>query len=210
MIQANGLASFQITTKTLQREVRIVTDPYDNEVGLRFPRTLEAEIVLVSHDAIEANNVDAVSGEKFLIDIPGEYEAAGVFVYGISAPLKDKTNHRVFLIEVEGIRLLHLGAMDRKLTEDEVDTIGDVDIMFVPVGGGVVLDADAAVKMVQAIEPRVVIPMFYGDAKKLKLKEKTPKAFLKELGAPHTDEGGKWKVTKSQLPEEDMKVVTIL
>lgn len=210
MIQANGLASFQITTKTLQQEVRIVTDPYSNEVGMRFPRTLEAEIILISHDAPEANNTEAVSGSKFLVTLPGEYEVAGVFVYGISAPLKNGAAHNVYLIEAEGIRLVHLGALDRKLTDEEQTLIGDVDILFVPVGGGAVLGADEASKLVQDIEPRVVIPMFYGECDTLNLKERTPAAFLKTLGAPHTDEGEKWKIAKSQLPEEEMKVVTIL
>jgi L-ascorbate metabolism protein UlaG (beta-lactamase superfamily) len=210
LIQANGLASFQITTKTLQQEVRVVIDPYNNDVGMRFPRTLEAEVVLVSHDAPESNNSDAVGGSKFLIILPGEYEVAGVFVYGIPAPLKNGSNHNVYLIEAENMRLVHLGALDRHLTEEEQTLIGDVDILFVPVGGGAVLGASDASKLVQDIEPRVVIPMFYGECKTLNLKEKTPAAFLKTLGAPHTDEGNKWKIVKSQLPEEEMKIVTIL
>lgn len=208
-IVSHGLASIGLVTKNIQQEVRVVIDPYDNAVGLRFPRTLEAELALVSHDADEANNVSAIEGKPFVIDLPGEYEVAGVFVYGISAPRKDKSAHTIFLIEAEGMRLAHLGALDRKLTDDELTALGDVDILFVPVGGGMVLDTTTATDVVQAVEPRAVVPMFYGDTK-LKLKESNPKAFLKALGAAHTDEGGKWKIKRSGLPEEDLQVVTLM
>ena len=154
-IVSYGLASIGITTKNIQREVRVVIDPYDNVTGLRFPRTIEAEMILSSHDAPEANNIAAVEGKPFVVKLPGEYEVAGVFVYGISAPRKDGSPHIIFLIEAEGLRLAHLGAMDRPLTDDEVTALGDVDILFVPMGGGMVLSADqAAAPNSPAAEPR--------------------------------------------------------
>lgn len=207
-IVSYGLASFGLITKNIQQEVRVVIDPYDNAVGLRFPRTLEAELVLSSHDAPEANNVGAVEGKPFVIRLPGEYEVAGVFVYGVSAPRKDGQPHTIFLIEADGLRLAHLGAMDRPMTDDEVTALGDVDILFVPMGGGMVLSAEGAAEAVQAIEPRAVVPMFYGNTK-LGLKAMDPKPFLKAMGGTHTDAGAKWKVARSTLPEEDLEVVTI-
>ena len=207
-VMSYGLGSIGLLTKNIQQEVRVVVDPYDNAVGLRYPRTLEAELVLSSHDAVEANNVFAIEGKPFIVDLPGEYEVAGVFVYGISAPRRDGTAHMVFLIEAEGLRLAHLGALDRALTDAEVTTLGDIDILFVPVGGGMVLDADKAVDAVRAVEPRVVVPMWYGETK-LDVKAMDPKVFLKTLGAAHTDAGAKWKVVRFGLPEEDLQVVTI-
>src|SRR3989338_7493763 len=206
-IVSYGLASIGITTKNIQREVRVVIDPYDNVTGLRFPRTIEAEMILSSHDAPEANNIAAVEGKPFVVKLPGEYEVAGVFVYGISAPRKDGSPHIIFLIEAEGLRLAHLGAMDRPLTDDEVTALGDVDILFVPMGGGMVLSADQAADAVQAIEPRAAVPGVYGKAKGVKAESPLP--FVKALGVSPVDAGGKWKIARAGLPEEDLQVVTL-
>lgn len=207
-IVSYGLGSIGVIAKQLQQEARVVVDPFENAVGPRFPRTLEAELVLSSHDAPEANNVGAIEGKPFVVNVPGEYEVAGVFVYGISAPKKDGTPHQMFLIESEGVRVAHLGAIDRPLTNAEVTALGDVDVLCVPVGGGVVLDALQAADTVQTIEPRVAIPVWYGECK-LPLKALDPKAFIKALGGVHVDAGSKWKITRSTLPEEELQIVTL-
>ena len=112
-ISWNGFSSFEITTKTAGADVRLVTDPYQNSTGLRFPRTLEAEVLLVSHDEEDANNLEAVTGNPYLINLPGEFEVRSVFVFGVSAPLKREEKGRpvpnlIFRIETEGMRLAHL------------------------------------------------------------------------------------------------------
>lgn len=207
-ISFQGLSSFHIVTKNAQNEVRVVTDPYDSTTGLRYTTTLEAELVLVTQDAPVANNTGVIGGHPFLVTTSGEYEVAGVFVYGFSVPLKTGTAHTIYLIEVEGMRLLHLGALDRRLTEEEMKQIGAVDVLFVPVGGGSVLTPSVAAELVQALEPRAVVPMYFGKTK-LDLKEETSQAFVKEIGAPVVDEGSKWKFKKVNLPEEEMVVVLL-
>ncbi len=207
-IISQGLACFQLIGKHLSREVVVVIDPYDNSVGLRFPKTEVADLVLVSHDAPEANNVAAVEGKPFVVDMPGEFEVADIFVYSIVAPRKGGVMHRIFRIEIEGLSIAFLGALDRKLKSPEIEALGDIDILFVPIGDGMVLGSEDAVEVVQSVDPRIVFPMFFGDTK-LDIKEKDAKKFLKDVGVPVKNEGSKYKITKAQLPVDVMDVVVI-
>ncbi|MBU1126077.1 MAG: MBL fold metallo-hydrolase [Patescibacteria group bacterium] len=207
-ISWNGLGSFVLQGKPIAGEVALVTDPYQNSVGLRFPRTLSAALVLESHDAEEANNVESISGEEkkkpFLISHAGEYEVQGIFVSGIHAPKKDGTPHTIFRIRLEDISIAFLGAIDRKLTDKEIGALGDIDILIVPVGGGSVLDKDRAAEVVAQVEPRMVIPSYFHVAG-LKQKLADVEGFCKEVSCPREDVN-KLKVTRNDLPEEDIVV----
>lgn len=210
-ISWHGLSCFHITAKPAGAEISIVVDPYDNATGLRFPRTLSANTVAVSHDEPHANNVGAVLGKPFVIDMPGEYEVGGMFVYAIPAPRaaegKGKDN-LIFRIECEKMTVLHLGALDRELTDDELKELNDVDILLLPVGGGDVMTPKVAVEVLGQIEPRIVIPMSHavsGEKKPLG----TIDAFCKALGTCRRDEATKFRVTPKDLPEEDTLLVVL-
>lgn len=207
----NGLGSFTIVSKPLDGDVTLVTDPYDNATGLRFPRTLSAAIVVSSHKGDEAGNVSAVSGEQnkkpFAIDHPGEYEVKGVFIKGIQADKKDGTEHTIYRIGTEGMQIAFLGALDRPLKDDEIQALGNIDVLVVPVGGGAVLGKDDANEVVSQIEPRLVVPSHF-NVKGLKLKREDVEGFCKELACP-TEEMNKLKVTKSSLPQEDINIAVL-
>lgn len=212
-INWHGLSCFEMTAASVEGEVKIVTDPYANETGLRFPRTLEAQVVLVSHNEIDANNLSAIAGSPYVIDMPGEFEVRGVFFFGMSAPLnrEEKGKHIVnhlFRIEVEGMHIAHLGAIDRVLTDEELQGLENIDILMVPVGGGRVLSPKLAAEVIAQIEPRVVIPMTF-DISNLKEKLESIDVFCKELGACRREEMNKYKVSRKDLPEEDMLIVTL-
>ncbi len=209
-----GLSAFEIKTKTdIRGEVRIVTDPYQNSTGLRFPRTLEAEIVLQSHDEDDANNTSALDGNPYLINQPGEYEVKGVFVFGISAPLKREEKGKpmsniIFRLEVERMQIAHLGALDRPLTDDELQKLGNVDVLMIPVGGGRVMNSKVASEVVGQIEPRVVIPMTH-NIPSVKEKLAGVQNFCKEFGACRKEESNKLKLSRKDLPEEDMLIAML-
>ena len=209
----HGLSCFEITTSTVDGEVTVVTDPYGNETGLRFPRTLEANVVLVSHDEEDANNLTAVSGGPKVIDMPGEFEVRNVFLFGVDAPLKrevkgKRVSNCLFRIETEGMHIAHLGALDRALTDVELQELENIDILMVPVGGGKVLSPKLAAEVIAQIEPRVVIPMTY-NLPNLKEELATVDQFCKELGACKREEMNKYKVSRKDLPEDDMLIVTL-
>ena len=211
-ISWNGLGSVTITGKPVEGEVTLVTNPYQNETGLRFARTLKASVVVSSHDAPEANNIEAVAGEgqntkPFAVRYAGEYEVRGIFVTGISAPLKDKTPHTIYRFDLEGMAVGFLGALDRPLTDSEVEKLGSIDILLVPSGGGDVLDAKDAAAVVSQVEPRMVIPT-YVHAKGMKKKVSDAEGICKELACAREDVNT-LKLKKSALPVEDMQIAVL-
>lgn len=191
----------------------LVIDPYDNATGLRFPRTLEANVCLVSHDEDDANNLSAIAGSPKVIDMPGEFEIRQVFLYGIDASLKRETKgvhvaNNLFRIECEGMHIAHLGSLDRALTDKELQELENIDILMVPVGGGRVLTPKLAAEVIAQVEPRVVIPMTY-ELPNLKESLQPLSVFLKEMAGVKKEELNKYKVARKDLPEDDMKIVVL-
>ncbi|MCH8049171.1 MBL fold metallo-hydrolase [Patescibacteria group bacterium] len=205
----NGLGSFSIVGKPISGDVSLITDPYQNTTGLRFPRTLNASIVIQSHDDPVANNLAAVAGEDkskpFQITHAGEYEIQGIFVNGVRAPKKDGTEHTLYRIGVEGINIGFLGALDRKLTDTELEGLGNIDVLILPVGGGPVGAKEIASEVVQQVEPRLVIPSHF-NIPGLKKKLEDVKAFCKELSCA-SEEAHKIKITKSSLPVDEVQII---
>ncbi len=208
----HGLSCFEIEAKTPHGDVTVVTDPYESSVGWR-QRALSGQLLLVSHDGPDASAISSVEGSPFIVRIPGEFEAKDVFVFGAAAPAKKEgkgtaEDNIMFRIEAEDIHLAHLGALNRPLTDAELEQLQDIDILMVPVGGGRVLSPKAAAAVVNQIEPRVVIPMtFLADGLKESLEP--VQAFFKELGVAKPEEASKFKIVKKDLPQEDMKVVLL-
>lgn len=191
----------------------MIIDPYDNSTGLRFPRTLEAELLLITHDEEDANNISAVSGNPYVIDLPGEFEVKDVFVFGINSVLKREKNGRrmnnlIFRIEEEGIKLAHLGALDRELTDEELQKLEDIDILMVPVGGGRVLTPALSAKVISQIEPRVILPMTHA-LPSIKEKLASVDEFCKAFGTCKREEMSRYKFTRKDLPEEEMVIVNL-
>ena len=214
-ISWHGLSCFEILAKSEKGEVNLVIDPFDNSVGLRLPRNLAGDIVAVTHNASDANHVGAVAGNPLLINLPGEYESKGIFIYSIAlspAPSSEgkvsAADNKMFRIEAEKMHVVHLGALNRELTPEELQLMHNVDILLVPVGGGNVLSPKKAVEVIEQVEPRVVIPMTYA-LPDLKEQLGTLEAFCKEMGACRKEELPKFKIVRKDLPEEDMLVVTL-
>ncbi|MDD4995206.1 MAG: MBL fold metallo-hydrolase [Patescibacteria group bacterium] len=212
-ISWHGLACFEITAKIGGEDVTLVTDPYQNSTGLRFPRTLSADTVLVSENRPEQNNVESIAGNPFIIKHPGEYEIGGVFIYGINIfkndnGVKEGRRPLIYRIEMEGITIAHLGTMYRELSDDELAKLRQIDILTLPVGGGPVISPEQADNLVSQIEPRIVLPMYYGSPN---LKEKLEKIdkFCKEIGVCQTERPNKFKISKKDLPQEDMRVIIL-
>lgn len=207
----NGLGSFTITAKPASEEVTVVTDPFENEVGLKFPRSLAAALVLSSHDAIEANNTGAIEPEHdqkpFVIRNAGEFEVKGIFVRGIRAPKKDGTEHTLYRIDAEDVSIGFLGAIDRPLTKEEIDALGTIDVLIVPVGGGTVIGKDHASELVSGIEPRLVIPSYF-EVEGLKKTFGSVEPFCRDLACPREDVV-KLKITKAGLPSEEIRIAVL-
>ena len=188
----------------------MVTDPYNNETGLKLPRALAADIVAVSHDEKDANNIEGLQNKPFVVEMPGEFEIKGLFVYSIHVPLAEKgmEKHRVFRFEVEGVHLAHLGALNRVLTDDELKELGNIDVLMIPAGGGRVLTPKLAVQVIEQIEPRIVLPMTHGISG-LKEKLVSVDEFCKAVGVCQRESANKFKLTKKDLPEENTLTIIL-
>jgi len=209
-----GQSNFQIiTSRGKGSEVKIVIDPFDPEIGLR-PASTEADILLVTHNHKDHNNVQSIKGSPFLIEGPGEYDIKDVFIQGISA-FHDKSQGKergevtLYTIEAEDIRLCHLGDLGQKeLTSDQLEEIGEIDILMIPVGGGPTIDATEAAKIISQIEPKIAIPMHYL-VHKLKIKLDSLDKFLKVMGHKTIEPQNKLTVKKKDLPEEETQIVVL-
>jgi L-ascorbate metabolism protein UlaG (beta-lactamase superfamily) len=193
------------------REATIVLDPVGKSTGYMLPKQ-KADIVTISHPHPGHNAVGQVQEGYFLIDGPGEYEVSDVFVTGIrtfhdAKGGKERGYNTVYLLELEDLRICHLGDLGHALTESQVEGLNDVDVLLVPVGGGNALDAQGANEVIGQIEPRIVIPMHYrtnsGDPGLNDLAQ-----FCKALGVEDPVAQEKVNIRKGDLPET-VKVVIL-
>ena len=163
LLQHIGHAEFLIT---LESGFRIVTDPYDASVGYPIP-AIEADGVLVSHHHHDHDAVDNVSGHPQVIDYAGIHTfAPDVKVTGILADHDDAGGSKrgktlLFLLEAEGLRVVHLGDLGCLLDADQLEALGQVDILMLPVGGFYTIDAQTAKDVAEQLDPRIIIPMHY-------------------------------------------------
>ena len=192
--------------------IKVVTDPFSGDIGLKVPE-LSANVVVVSHDAPAYNNVASVGGDPKVFNCPGEYETKGVhfkMIHSFHNAREDEEQleNTITVIFFNGIRLCHLGAQGTKLTPEQLESVGDVDILFLPVGGKTVIEGKKSKEVIEQIEPRVVIPMIYHtEGNNLELGNL--QAFLSEMGASTEEPVDAFTVKRSELPEDNSKVVVI-
>ncbi|MEK7171793.1 MAG: MBL fold metallo-hydrolase, partial [Patescibacteria group bacterium] len=164
---------------------------------------VSADVVLVNSLGRDHKDLAGFNKETNVFDLPGEYEAKGIFIQGITAydrPREKDTDKEdsaekviIFSFEMDGFKICHLGNLGHKLTPEMLEAIGDVDILLVPVGGVGCLNAEKAHEVIEQIDPRVTIPVNYKD----------PSAFLKEVGIASPQREKVWKIqSPANLPQE--------
>jgi L-ascorbate metabolism protein UlaG (beta-lactamase superfamily) len=205
-----GHSCFKIKGKTQT----LVIDPYDPKIGFKLPK-LEADIVLSTHDHFDHANTTAVTGFKMAITGPGEYEIGGVLISGLPTFHDDKNGDKqggntIYLIDMDGVSLLHLGDLGHELPDSALENIGKVDVLMIPVGGNYTIDAETAAKVISSIEPGFVIPMHYktSDLSGIDGLESVDK-FLDEMGVENNVKKlDRLKISsKGDIPEETEIVV---
>ncbi len=147
------------------RAATVVTDPYGKGTGYTLPR-VRADVVTVSHDDPYHNHNRGISGKPYVVHGPGEYEIKGAFITGIRTYCDRKKGaergfNTVYVIELEDLRVCHLGDLAHPLSQSQIEALSDVDVLLVPVGGKPTLSASQATEVVTLIEPRIIIPMRY-------------------------------------------------
>jgi L-ascorbate metabolism protein UlaG (beta-lactamase superfamily) len=207
-----GQSCFQILISAGKSETTsIIIDPFNESIGLKLPRKLEADVALVTHNHDDHNNVKRISNNPFVINSPGEYDIKEIFVQGIPSFHNEKgEKNTIYKIEAEKIKLCHLGDLGQKeLTTEQLETIGDVDILMIPVGGVFTIGAQEAVKIMSQIEPKITIPMHY-KLPGLNIKLDPLDNFLKVLGIDKLEKVQKLSIKEKDLPQDEEAKIIVL
>jgi L-ascorbate metabolism protein UlaG (beta-lactamase superfamily) len=192
------------------RGAAVVTDPYPPSIGLKLQR-LDANLVTVSHEH-ENHNYTQVVRDAYEIRGPGEYEVAGVSVIGVPSYHDSEKGARegrntIYLIEIDDVRVCHLGDLGTVLDDAEAEAISAPDVLLVPIGGRTVINAAQAAQIVRQLEPRFVVPMHYA-IPGLKLELDSVDRFLKEMAVAAAEPQPKLSVQASS-GEFETKVVVL-
>lgn len=202
-----GLSCFRLSERG---GISIVCDPYDHQQVGFSPLKLKADVVTVSHDAPGHNYLAAVKGEPYVIQGPGEFEIGGVFITGVRTNGKkrnpDEPYNTLYVFNFDGLSVVHLGDLSRVPTQTEVEALGQVDVVLIPVGGGSGLNASKALEVINILEPSIVIPMHYATSETT-LKLLPLSKFLKEMGVEKVEPQPSLKIERGRVPEETQVVV---
>lgn len=202
-----GHSCFKITNAGGQ--LVIFTDPFDKKIGLNPPRG-NADLILVSHDHEDHNNVKALSGEPFVINSPGEYGVKGINIVGVYGfhDAEEKELITIYTIVIDKIKICHLSDLGQnRLTDKQVEKIGSVDILLIPVGNkGHTIGASQAVKIIEQIGPQIVIPMHY-NLSGVKVDLDGVDKFLKEMGQEEKEAVNKLTLKKKDLIDGKTEVI---
>ncbi|MCJ7521687.1 MAG: MBL fold metallo-hydrolase [Dehalococcoidia bacterium] len=201
-----GHSCFKIRGK----EAAIVTDPFNKTLGYPVKKPT-ASIVTVSHQHPQHSFVEGVTGDPRVVSKPGEYEIANVFINGIATfhdaeKGEQRGKNTVYVIRIEDMSICHLGDLGHVPTAEQIEQMGDIDILMVPVGGGATIGAAAAAETISLLQPKIAIPMHYKtDVINIELAPLGP--FLKEMGVKEVVSQPKLNISKSSLPAETSIVV---
>jgi L-ascorbate metabolism protein UlaG (beta-lactamase superfamily) len=193
-----------------ERGAVVVTDPFGEDLGYTRPR-IRADVVTISHEHPGHNNRVGFRGGPRFFEGPGEYEVKGVFITGITTYHDGRRGalrggNTLFVFEFDSMTICHLGDLGHVPAQDEVEALGNVDVLLVPVGGLHTIDAPKAAEVISLVEPRLVIPMHYKTAVEEARLQKADK-FLKEMGLAPMPPQPELKLHKSSLPDETQVVL---
>jgi len=188
----------------------IITDPYYPGLGYSLGKP-EADIVTLSHFHPGHSYIEGIANDPKQIKGPGEYEIGNTFITGIAAFHDDKKGeikgkNTIYLIEIDGIALCHLGDLGHRLTPQLAEELGLIDILFLPVGEISTIPLDTAIEIVGQLNPHIVIPMHYKTdvlAKNLQPVDK----FLKKMGIREPEVRPKLSITRSSWSAKTQVVV---
>ncbi|SFT09665.1 MBL fold metallo-hydrolase [Paenibacillus sp. BC26] len=158
-----GHSSFLLTSDV---GTRTLIDPYYKFLGYRMPVPIESDIVVVTHNHGDHNKIEAASGNYVLVNEPKSYSCGDVRITGFKT-FHDKVEGKkrgpniIFRFEMDGLTICHCGDLGHLLSEEQVQAIGKVDVLMIPVGGRMTLDGTEAAHVMRQLQATVAIPMHY-------------------------------------------------
>ena len=201
-IRWHGHSCFEVTN-----DVTLVTDPHDGKsIGIPAPSVV-GDIILVSHDHYDHNSVKTVEkeGSKVVTDerkrTISDVEISGVPSFHDEERGAKRGKNIIFKFVMEGIRFCHLGDLGHEIDDETAEKIGDVDVLFIPVGGTFTIDDKHAWNVIKTIKPKIIVPMHYKIGG-LSLPIAGIDAFLEQAPYKIIPVGNEIDIEKEELPEE--------
>lgn len=150
---------------TNQAGKSLLMDPYNEETGYDVNK-VKADVVTTSHKHGDHANLAMVEGDYTLIDTVGAHAADGFAIEGIASKHDDQNGSQrgdniIFVVKTDGVRLCHLGDLGHRLSAEQIDKIGKIDILMIPVGGNYTIGANTAAEVADSLQPLLVLPMHY-------------------------------------------------
>ena len=208
-IKWNGHASFTITSS---EGAVFITDPYDpSGYGgvLTYDQVKDsADAVLVSHDHADHNFVEGLPGSPKVVkgsDQVGNVQINGIPTYHDESNGSERGDNTIFSFPIDEINICFTGDLGHQLSSEQVDAIGPVDLLLMPVGGTFTVDADSAVKVAEALNPRLIIPMHFKTAK-CDLPIAGVESFLEKMANVTKLRRSEIELTPDKLPETGSEV----
>lgn len=205
-IEYKGANCVIISTK----KTRLVTDPKLSIVGLSDVATKDS-VELATEERFAVNNPEST----LVIDSPGEYGVGDLHISGFTAQRhidseKENKLATIYRVEIGDARIGVLGNIFGKLSDDQLEQLGVVDVLILPVGGnGYTLDAKSAAELIHTIDPKVIIPVHYSDPKiKYEVPQDSLQSFVSELGVP-VETMSKYKVKQTPFAPDSLMVVEL-
>lgn len=182
------------------REGVVLTDPCPPASGYSLGKPA-ADVVMLSRAGDPGYSYrEGVAGSPRVLDAPGEYEIGGILITAVATTRKDGERNVIFVCELEGIRVCHLGLPTAVPGQAEMDLLKNIDILLMPVGGGNSLAAATAADAMTTIDPRIAIPMNYKTEQET-LELDPLDRFVRELGS-HPEAQPRLQVSRSGIPSE--------
>lgn len=194
-----GHSCFRIKGK----EASLIIDPCAPSTGYTLGK-MQTDMVILSHQHPGHSYVDGIQEGAKVIRVPGEYEIKDTYITGIATyhdEEKGKTlgKNTIYVIEIDGVTLCHLGDLGHALSPEMIGELGTINVLFVPVGGHSTIGATVAADIVRNMNPGFAIPMHYKTADE-KAELEFPEKFLKELGIKESPLQAKLTVTRANIP----------
>ncbi|HID95395.1 MAG TPA: MBL fold metallo-hydrolase [Candidatus Latescibacteria bacterium] len=207
-----GHAAFLIVSLSGQR---ILTDPYQSGAfgGAIGYKAIEdtVDVVTVSHEHLDHNYTKGLPGRPLVVKGPGMHQASGFTFKGVPSYHdehrgRDRGTNTIFVFEVDSLRICHLGDLGHTLSKEQIDAIGEVDVLLIPVGGYYTIDADKASQVVKQLSPKLVVPMHF-KTKSVRLPIAPVDEFIKGKKDVECLDSSEITITRGALPEQTRIVV---
>ncbi len=191
---------FDIKNVSNEKVTVIVNSPYEKDSKLKSPK-IDSDILLLTDSQTKISDIQKKNSQLFLINQAGEYEKKGVFIKGIAfLDQGEKFFNIIYKIEAEKVKVCYLPNFSpKKLSPEQLEEIGQIDVLIVPAGEESSFGSKETADIISQIEPRIVIPMVYGNIEK----------FLKVMGAEKIEAQKKVKIDQKSLPKEETEIIIL-